>query len=147
MAKRVVVDSSVALKWWLDDEEFVEEARTILKKAVANEIELVVPELWFYEIANGLNVAVRRQRISRKLGSEFVEELQAVGVTQIPVASQLGEIFQAAQKYGCAVYDIAYLIIAEQEGIYLVTGDRKFFNVVAGEKSFVKYLSDLTQIL
>ncbi|MEW5767117.1 MAG: type II toxin-antitoxin system VapC family toxin [bacterium] len=101
MAKRLVVDSSVALKWWLDDEEFVEEARAILKKVAASEIELVVLGLWFYEIANGLNVAVRRQRISSKRGAEFVEELQAIEVTQIPVVSQLGEIFQAAQKYNC----------------------------------------------
>ncbi len=148
MAKRMVVDSSVALKWWLEDEEFVVESRDILKKVVAEEIELLVPELWFYEISNGLNVAIRRQIISKKLGLEFVvEELQSIRVTQVPIVFHLLEIFKVAQKYNCTVYDIAYLIIAEQEEIPLVTGDKRFFNVVKGETAFVKYLSDLTQIL
>lgn len=87
MAQRLVADSSVALKWWLDDEQFVDEARIILNKIVAKDLELVVPELW--------------------------------------------------------LYDISYMVIAEIENIPLITGDEKFFNTIKGNKSFVKYLSDL----
>lgn len=146
MAQRLVADSSVALKWWLDDEQFVDEARLILTKVVAKELELMVPELWLYEITNGINIAVKRDRITKELGQEFIEELQSIKITQIPIVSYLQTIYEEAQIYRYAVYDISYMVIAEIENIPLITGDEKFFNTVKGNKSFVRYLSDLERI-
>jgi predicted nucleic acid-binding protein len=146
MAQRLVADSSVALKWWLDDEQFVDEARLILTKVVAKDLELMVPELWLYEITNGINIAVKRDRITKELGQEFIEELQSIKITQIPIISYLQKIYEEAQIYRYAVYDISYMVIAEIENIPLITGDEKFFNTVKGNKSFVRYLSNLERI-
>lgn len=38
------------------------------------------------------------------------------------------------------------MVIAEIENIPLITGDEKFFNTVKGNKSFVRYLSNLERI-
>ena len=146
MTQRLVADSSVALKWWLDDEQFVDEARLILNKIIAKDVELVVPELWLYEITNGINIAVKRDRITKELGQEFIEELQSIKITQIPIISYLQTIYEEAQIYKYAVYDISYMVIAEIVHIPLITGDEKFFNTVKGNKPFVKYLSDLERI-
>lgn len=146
MAQRLVADSSVALKWWLDDEQFVDEARLILTKVAANDLELVVPELRLYEIANGINVAVKRGRVAKELGLKFIEELQAIMITQIPIITYLQTIYEEAQIYKYAVYDISYMVIAEIEKISLITGDEKFFNTVKGNKSFVKHLADFGEI-
>ncbi len=53
-----MIDSSASLKWWLDDEEYVAEAREILKQIHAGRIIPVVPDIWHYEIANGIRTAV-----------------------------------------------------------------------------------------
>ncbi len=56
--RRLVIDSSASLKWWLDDEEYVAEARGILKQIHTGIIIPVVPDIWHYEIANGIRTAV-----------------------------------------------------------------------------------------
>lgn len=35
------------------------------------------------------------------------------------------------------------MVIAETENIPLITGDKRFYNTVKEDKTFVKYLSDL----
>ena len=142
MPKRVVIDSSVALKWWLDDEEFVDEARFLLNDVVAGEIELVVPELWFYEIANGINTAAKRERISNDMAEDFIEELQSVTATLVPVSSYLTKTYKESTKYSHAIYDIVYMVIAESKQIQFITADKKFCDKVKGEKPFVIHLSN-----
>ena len=67
MAERYVTDSSVALKWFLDDEAGVPEARRILAECLADAIRIVVPPHFFFEVGNGLIMANRRKRIEEDL--------------------------------------------------------------------------------
>ena len=52
----VTPDASVLLKWVLpgDDERDTEAALALRDEAVAGAIELVVPQLWVYEVGNTL---------------------------------------------------------------------------------------------
>jgi len=68
----IVPDASVALKWRLDDEEYVDQARTMLLDFSRGRIELVGPDLFFVEISNGMKVAVRMGRIDDGSAREFV---------------------------------------------------------------------------
>mgnify|MGYP003681942051 CR=1 FL=1 len=63
--RRFMIDSSVSLKWWLDDEEYVVEARESLKQIHLGRMTPLVPDLWNYEVANGIKTAVLRKRITR----------------------------------------------------------------------------------
>lgn len=147
MTKKVVIDSSVALKWWLDDEEFVDEARSLLKEIITGEIELIVPELWFYEITNGINTAVKRERITKEMAKDFIEELKAVTVTLIPAVNHLTKVYEEASKYNYAIYDMVYMVIAENENIPLLIADDKFIETVKNDKTFVVHLSDYRRII
>jgi predicted nucleic acid-binding protein len=60
----LVLDSSVALAWHFEDEQ-TEAGRAALFEVA--EADAVVPGLWRYEIANGLQMAVRRGRIDAAL--------------------------------------------------------------------------------
>lgn len=37
---KLIVDSSVSLKWWLDDEEYITESKFLLNKIIEDEVEL-----------------------------------------------------------------------------------------------------------
>ena len=139
---KLVIDSSISLKWWLDDEEFVEEARQLLGKIIDGEIELVLPELWYYEVANGITTAVRRNRISEDEGKLFIEELQSIPVRLYQIAPNINRIYEDAVKYKYAIYDIAYLAVAELENIQFITGDEKLVNAVKDTNQFIKHISD-----
>jgi predicted nucleic acid-binding protein len=62
--KRIVIDSSVALKWRLRDEEATMQADALLDDFSAGKLHLLAPTLFEYEIANALKVAMTLGRIS-----------------------------------------------------------------------------------
>ncbi len=107
MTERAVIDSSVALKWWLDDEEYVDEARGLLNKVITGELELCVPELWYYEILNGITIAVKRGRVPADMARDFIDELLSINITIIPVFPYLSKIHHEAARHNHAVrYDL-----------------------------------------
>jgi len=58
-----VLDTSIALKWFLEDETDRAYSLAILQ-TITDEYRPVVPWLWYYEIANTLLVQVHRKRIA-----------------------------------------------------------------------------------
>jgi len=64
----LVVDASVALKWQFEDEEATDSATQLLKDYVEGNQELVSPTLFAYEVLSGIQVAIRRGRISETSG-------------------------------------------------------------------------------
>ena len=57
-----VLDASIALQWFLEDEVDRKYSLGILVGLA--EGRAVVPALWFYEVGNGLLMAYRRKRIT-----------------------------------------------------------------------------------
>ena len=55
-----VLDASLALQWFLDDETDRKYSLSVL--AGLSEKRALVPILWFYEVGNGLLMAHRRKR-------------------------------------------------------------------------------------
>ena len=80
MSDYVVVDSSVSLKWALDDEEAVAEAVALRDNAISGQFQMVAPSLWLYEVTNGLVTATRRQRITRDLGAQALSHITSLGL-------------------------------------------------------------------
>jgi predicted nucleic acid-binding protein len=57
-----VLDTSIALKWFLEDENDRAYSLDILR-SLSDEYRPVVPWLWYYEIANVLLIQVHRKRV------------------------------------------------------------------------------------
>ena len=66
-----VIDASLALQWFLEDEADRNYSLAILRGLADN--EAVVPILWYYEIGNGLIMAHRRKRITFQQLTEFLK--------------------------------------------------------------------------
>jgi predicted nucleic acid-binding protein len=104
-----VVDTSVALKWFLDDEEDREYSLTILK-GISADNSPVVPWLWFYEIGNALTMAVRRKRIVFAQAEEFLRLLEAMPIEiDFPDRIVVLRLPHLARQYNLTNYDAAYL--------------------------------------
>jgi len=61
-ATRLVVDASVALKWYLVDEPHRERALELFQSWEDSRIELVAPSFFPLEVANGLRRAVMHKK-------------------------------------------------------------------------------------
>lgn len=136
----VVVDSSVSLKWALDDEEAVEQAIDLRDDSLHGALRMVAPALWSYEIANGLWVAARRNRLTFAQGARALAALNGLGVDL--TTPEPSDCYTFAQRYQIAVYDAAYLALAAKLNVELWTGDRKLYQAVAGQARWIRWIAD-----
>ncbi|MEK6657041.1 MAG: type II toxin-antitoxin system VapC family toxin [Nitrospirota bacterium] len=140
--KRIVIDASVATKWHLDDEEFIDEAIAIKDAFLENKIELIAPFILPVEWANAINIAIKRQRFPEE---EWKDALGEIEDMQISVINRHGLLFSAwatARRFDKSIYDGMYIALAEAENCDLITGDRRLFNSVRGHLSCVKWVGD-----
>ncbi|MEO8034151.1 MAG: type II toxin-antitoxin system VapC family toxin [Acidobacteriota bacterium] len=123
--KKVVVDASVAIKWFVP--EIHSEAAAHLLEI---EIVLCAPDLIFPEFGNILWKKVRRGEISREEADEILAAFSAIPLDIHPSSVLLAGAFELAVELDRSVYDSLYLALAVAESCVLVTADRKFHTVV-----------------
>jgi hypothetical protein len=70
----LVLDASLALQWFLEDEADRKYSLNVLSSL--SEKQAVVPVLWFYEVGNGLLMAYRRKRIGQDQIDGFLTRLK-----------------------------------------------------------------------
>ena len=139
-----MVDTSVAVKWQLRDEEHVDKADAIKQAFLFRTVGLIVPVIFTVEWANAINVAILRRRFPE---AEWQAALQDLEALRIPVENPpdlLFEVWQMARAPGRAVYDGVYVALAKIEDCELVTGDRKLFNAVNSQLPWVRWIGDFT---
>lgn len=118
----LVLDASLALQWFLEDESDRKYSLGVL--ASLAEKRALVPVLWFYEVGNGLLMAYRRKRISLEQIDGFLARLKALPIEaaqQNP--SEIFELPALAQTHGLTNYDAAYLAVAIASNAPLATTD------------------------
>ena len=122
-ARGGVPDASVLLKWVLpgDDEEDTAAALALRDGAVAGTLDLVVPQLWIYEVGNTL------ARRFPDDADQLLESLVDLGLTE----ARLDRVWRIrtvslAVEYGVTLYDAAYHAVALELGGVFVTADERY---------------------
>ena len=84
-----------------------------------------MPTLWRLEVANSLTVAVRRGRIDANFRHAALADLALLDITTDDHTDvhAWGETLNLADRFQLAVYDAAYLELAERRSIPLATLD------------------------
>ena len=119
----VAPDASVLLKWVLpgDEERDTNAALSLREGAIAGAVELVVPQLWIYEVGNTL---------ARRFPAQ-AEQLLATLVDFHLIETRLDSAWRAqavslAVTYGVSFYDAAYQATALACGGVFVTADERY---------------------
>ena len=119
-----VIDASVTLSWFFEDERSAE--RDALLDQVA-EAGATVPGLWRLEVANALLVAFRRGRLSAAFRDRAILRLGRLPITvdtDTDVRAWTNTL-PVAEQTGLSVYDASYLELAIRLGAALASADRK----------------------
>lgn len=140
--KRIVIDTSVALKWYLPDEEHSQKAVEILNKYIANELDILAPSLLEYELINGLIIAQKRGRVKEEIILTALDGFISLGLKLKNLFHSYLKVLHYCKVYNRTAYDASYLALAEEEGISLVTADERLFNTVKKDLKWVKWLGD-----
>jgi predicted nucleic acid-binding protein len=130
---KVVLDASVILKWFLNDEENQEEALDLRLGLESKEYEVFIPSHCLTEICNTLfrkkpDFALQVFSILRTM--EFKDCLLS-----IPLAAEALRLVLRHPKV--SFYDVFYHAIAINNKIPFITADEKYYKAVGGEKSIV----------
>lgn len=116
----LVLDASVTLNWAF---ESLDETDPVLRRLLDD--DALVPDLWPYEVANGLLAAVRRGLLTVGQRDMFLQRLHRLPVVVEVTGAErtLGPILVLAEQQGLTVYDASYLELARREGCALATAD------------------------
>lgn len=121
MTAGIVLDASTTLAWAFDDEAGRYSA-DVLQFVAEN--HAVVPALWNYEIANGVLVGLRRQRLSIDEAVAFASDLAVMDIrVDSSQFEQMGVLAEAIDS-GLSAYDASYLMLARTTGLPLATRDK-----------------------
>lgn len=119
----VIPDASVGVKWVVEEPDS-DKARYVRDLTLGGTVRLVVPTLFYYEVANAV-------RYSDLAGPEEEEELlrkvHAADLGEVPPErDRMLHAVARAHQIGCTVYDAAYLVVAEELPGVVVTADARF---------------------
>jgi predicted nucleic acid-binding protein len=119
----LVLDASLALSWYFEDE------RTSAADALLDQVAdsgAVVPALWRLEIANGFHSAIRRKRINAAFRDTAIAQLRSMSIIVDPDTDMYAwtSILHLADRLELTPYDAAYLELAQRHMLPLATLDK-----------------------
>jgi len=120
-----VVDASVAVKWYVPEDNS-DDAERLLDPAN----ELHAPELIAPEFGNIVWKKIRRGELAEKKGREIIEAFLSVPMLKYPTTSLLDVAFAGALQTAQTVYDWTYLALAVSLNCQMVMADEKFYKAL-----------------
>jgi predicted nucleic acid-binding protein len=118
---RLVLDASVAVAWYLP-ETFAPGARLWQRRLLAQEVQLLVPSLHFWEVANVLRTRARQGEIDGALAQE-IYDLHLVAPLEV-VEPNRRAVLPTALDYQATAYDAVYITLALDLAAPLLTAER-----------------------
>lgn len=133
----VVIDTSVAYKWFSTEEEHVSQALKLLNAHLQKKEILVSPNIIIYELANAWATKTKLPIEKIKI---FLKDFEQI---KIKIEPMTFEMIEKAAKFSkdhhVSVYDASYAVLAEKKKCNFITADSKFVKQI--NLPFVKLLA------
>jgi predicted nucleic acid-binding protein len=142
--KTIVVDASVAIKWFLP-EIHAADAERLLGKG----LKLIVPDLFYAEVGSILWKKQRRKEISIDMAGEILADFKRLPLYGHSIETLITAALEIATAYQCTVYDSLYVALAHAEKGLLATADRALYNTLK-DTPFAKsllWIEDVKEVL
>lgn len=121
----LVIDTSVALKW------VVEERGTSEALALLRRNALIAPELLVAECSNALWKKVERKELTKPEALFAARLLQSARVELLPMRSLIEAATRFAIELSHPAYDCIYIALAIENRCKVVTADARFLSKIS----------------
>jgi predicted nucleic acid-binding protein len=135
---RLVVDASVAIKWYLP-EVHSEDALRLLNE----ERELLVPDLVWSEVGNILWKKWLKDQLTAEQPPAILQDLGHLGLVIHSAQELAPTAWDLASRLKRSFYDSLYLALAKTQACPLVTADRRLFNAVSPSGFNLVWVEDI----
>lgn len=129
----LVLDSSVTLAWIYSDE-----VTPAIREVEARVVQsgAWVPSIWRLEIANVLEMSVRKARIHAAFRNSTLADLDLLPISIDAETDRQawGPTLRLAERHHLSMYDAAYMELAKRRGLPLATLDKELRAAAAKEK-------------
>jgi predicted nucleic acid-binding protein len=131
-AEKIVVDSSVIVKWLnRDNENYLEQADKILKNCQADKIALYAPELAKYEVGN----AILNKKMELPQTKSSLATLYSLPISFIKLDEESAlDTYDFSDTLKITYYDGVFLTLAKKIKAILITDNPKHQQTVKGIK-------------
>jgi predicted nucleic acid-binding protein len=127
---RLVVDASVAVKWFLPEVHSKAALRTLNEN-----IELVAPDLIWGEVGNDVWKRWRLGEIGSDSARTLLSDFRRAPLRISESKMLMEAAWDIAEGFDRSIYDSLYLALAAITDCSLVTADRKLYNAFKGKPS------------
>jgi predicted nucleic acid-binding protein len=129
-----VIDASVAVKWLplFAHEPYIVEAQRFRDRSDSGEIALLVPGLFWIEVASILWKAARRGACLPIEAKMALDSLRGLGLSTFYSDELLSAALALALRHNRSVYDSLYVALAVRLHAQFVTADEKLANALVG---------------
>lgn len=143
--RTLVIDASVAAKWFLpkSQEPLTDEALKLLTDYASGKLRIIVPDLFWSELANICWKAARQNRWSEADAQKALSAVLDRNFPTLPATRLLPDALSIALAFDRSAYDSMYVAAALQSKSVLVTADEKLANATAARLP-VKWLAAVT---
>jgi predicted nucleic acid-binding protein len=124
---RLVVDSSVVIKWSVPEVHSADALRYLDPNLGRD-----APELLLAEVSNILWKKVGRGELTRGEAERIAADVGQADITIQPMGPLFGPALRIALETGRSAYDCLYLALAEALSCRVVTADRRLYNALQG---------------
>ena len=130
---RLVLDPSVALKWAfpLANETLTGEALRLLQRYREGEVDFIVPDIFWAEMANVFRRGARRGHWTRRDAETVAEDFAGCDFTTVPSLELLSEAMAIAFSHERNIFECLYAALAVQVRANLITADERLANALA----------------
>lgn len=139
----MILDASVAAKWFLPGEDLVEQARSVRQAVLDRSIVLAAPIVIWSELAHAVVRAARRGRIDHDRATIVAAEMLDVQPLVEMVDVDAHATIRTALTVGLGAYDAQYLAAAVRRGSSVLTADSRMFDRCRGHGYDVVWLGDV----
>ncbi len=121
---RFVLDGSVALAWFFQDEADPYADSVVARLPAAGAI---VPQIWPLEVANAVAMGERRKRSTEAQAAHWLGFLASLPITVDDETNDRAwsDVLSLARAHHLSVYDATYLEVALRRGLPIATLDDK----------------------
>jgi|SRR3989344_1360625 len=120
-----VIDASVMVKWFLNEENS-NEAISLKKSFLKGELTLIAPDLIISEVLNSL-------RYNKQKEKELIFANKMLWRLSLKLVRANDEIMsktiENSLKYGITIYDSLYVSLAQIYGTFLITADKELYKI------------------
>lgn len=129
MDARLVLDTSVIIKWFRQGEILAEQALALRAAYLNGHVQVIVPSLLACELANVLRY---KDDLTTAQVEDAVQSLFDMGLQwMLPSAAVMRRATVIARESDATVYDAAFAALAESEKATFVTADERLVRRLA----------------